>query len=406
MDSLINAAARALALGDPLRALNHVALRRDPAALAVRGIAMAQLEQPLRARELLRAAARAFGTHETAARARCLVAEAEVALASRILGWAPQTLSSAADDLARAGDRVNALHARLILVRRALLLGRIDEAGERLSALDLRAAPARHVAIAELARAEIALRSVRTRAARAALVRAASAAQRSHVPALIHEVERAGALLEQPAARELRDGEERLLRIDEVEALLRSRTLVLDGCARSLRRGSRVVALVRRPVLFALVRTLCEHWPRAADRDVLIARAFAARRSNESHRVRLRVELGRLRRLCAGIARIEPTATGFVLRPLRASVVRTLLPPVEGDDGALLALLADGQAWSSSALALALGQSQRNVQRALAEQLELGHVRALGAGRARRWLCAPRFGIATTLLLPTALAPG
>jgi hypothetical protein len=406
VDSLVNAAARALALGDPLRALNHVALRDDPPALALRGIAMAQLEQPARARELLRAAARGFGPHEARARARCLVAEAEVALASRDLAWSVRAPSAAADLLDRSGDRVNALHARLILVRRALLLGRLGEAEERLSVLELRDAPPLHAAIAELARAEIALRSLRTRHARAALARAASAAHRSHVPVLIHEVEQALAFLEQPAARELCRGDEHALRLGDVEKLLRSRTLVLDGCGRSLRRGTRVVALARRPVLFALARALCERSPEPLDRDVLIARAFDARRINDSHRARLRVELSRLRRLCRGLARIEATATGFVLRPVGSRVVRVLLPPIEGEQGALLALLADGQAWSSSALALALGESQRNVQRALAELLEQGRVRALGAGRARRWLSPPRFGIATTLLLPTALAVG
>lgn len=404
MDALITAGARALALGDPLRALNHVALRNDPPALALRGIAMAQLEQPARARELLRAAARAFGEREPRARSRCIVADAEVALASRDLGFATRSLQSAADALARAGDRPNALHAHLILVRRALLLGRIGEAEARLAALNLDDAPPRHAAVAELARAEIALRSVRTRRARAALARAAGAAHRSRVPALIHEVEQALALLERPAAREVRDGEERPLRIDEVEELLRSRGVVLDGCARSLRRGTRVVALARRPVLFALARALCACWPEPVDRDVLIELAFDARRIDESHRARLRVELSRLRALCRGIARIDATATGFVLRPIRAASVRVLLPPIDGEDGALLALLTDGQAWSSSALALALGESQRNVQRALAALLEQGRVRALGAARARRWLSPPLPGIATTLLLTTALA--
>jgi len=180
--------------------------------------------------------------------------------------------------------------------------------------------------------------------------------------------------------------------------------VVLDGCTRSLRRGTRVIALARRPVLFALARALCERWPEPIDRDVLIERAFDARRINDSHRARLRVEMSRLRRLCRGVARIEATATGFALRPVRASAVRVLLPPIEGEQGALLALLADGQAWSWSALALALGESQRNVQRALAELLEQGRVRAAGTARARRWLSPPPSGIATTLLLPTTLA--
>jgi hypothetical protein len=334
------------------------------------------------------------------------VAEAEVALACRDLVWSVRAPSGAADVLERSGDRVNALHARLILVRRALLLGRIAEAEQRLSALQLREAPPVHAAIAELARAEIALRSLNTRRARSALARAARAAQRARVPALIHEVAQALATLEQPAARELRDGEEHAVPLGAVETLLRSRALVLDGCRRSLRRGARVVTLARRPVLFALARALCERWPKPLDRDVLIERAFEARRVNDSHRARLRVELSRLRRLCRGIARIEATTTGFALHPVGTRVVRVLRPPIEGEQGALLALLADGQAWSSSALALALGESQRNVQRALAELLEDDRVRALGAGRARRWVAPARFAIATTLLLPTALAVG
>jgi len=402
VDALITAAAHALALGDPLAALNRLALREDPAALALRGIAMAQLEQPARARELLRAAARAFGVHEARARARCLVAEAEVALASRDLAFSVRALAAAADTLDGRGDRANALHARLILARRALLLGRVDEAEERLAALELRAAPAMHTAVAELARAEIALRRIRTRPARRALGRAERAARASRVPALMREIELASDVLAQTAARELRAGQPHALRLDEVEAMLASSVLVLDGCARSVRRRRRVVALARRPVLFALARALCERWPEPVARETLIERAFETRRSNESHRVRLRVEIGRLRKLCAGVARIEATADGFALRPLRSAEVRILLPPIEGEQGALLALLADGQAWSSSALALAIGESQRSVQRSLANLLAADRVQSLGAGRARRWLAPPRLGIATTLLLTTA----
>jgi hypothetical protein len=401
VDALITAAAHALALGDPLAALNRVALRADPAALALRGIAMAQLEQPARARELLRAARRAFGVREARARARCLVAEAEVALATRDLSFSVRALADAADALDGRGDRGNALHARLILVRRALLLGRMDEAATRLASLELRAASPVHVTVAELARAEIALRRIRTRPARLALARAERAARRSRVPALVREIELAGGVLAQTAARELRAGQPHPLRLDAVEALLGSRVLVLDGCARSVRRGRRVVALARRPVLFALARALCERWPEPVPREVLIERAFETRHGNESHRVRLRVEIGRLRRLCAGVARVAATAEGFALRPLRAREVRVLLPPIEGEEGALLALLADGQAWSSSALALALGESQRSVQRALTDLLAAHRVHALGDGRARRWLAPPRLGIATTLLLPT-----
>src|SRR6185369_16286193 len=135
MDSLIAAAARALAAGDSLEALKRVALREDPPALALRGIAMAQLGEHPRSRELLRRAARGFGTHEELARARCVVAEAEVALAMRDLRGSPRTLAAAAATLEARSDRANALHGRLIAVRRLLLLGRLDEAASALASL-------------------------------------------------------------------------------------------------------------------------------------------------------------------------------------------------------------------------------------------------------------------------------
>src|SRR5919199_1472749 len=136
MDSLITAAARALAAGDPLGALKRVALRDDPPALALRGIAMAQLGDLARAKALLRAAARAFGPREIVSRARCVVAEAEVAFASRDLGWSAKALDAARATLETHGDRVNAAYARHLEVRRLLLLGRIDEAGRALARLD------------------------------------------------------------------------------------------------------------------------------------------------------------------------------------------------------------------------------------------------------------------------------
>src|SRR4030095_1684155 len=126
MDSLITAAARALVAGDPLGALKGVALRDDAPALALRGIAMAQLGDFRRAKTLLRRAAHAFGPHEVVARARCVVAEAEVALASRDLGWPAKALDAARATLEAQGDRANATHARHIEIRRLLLIGRIE----------------------------------------------------------------------------------------------------------------------------------------------------------------------------------------------------------------------------------------------------------------------------------------
>jgi len=406
MDSLIAAAARALAAGDALGALKRVALRDDPAALALRGIAMAQLGEHPRARELLRCAARGFGAHEEVARARCVVAEAEVALAMRDLGGSPRSLAAASATLEARADRANALQARLIAVRRLLLLGRLEEAAAALAHLDARDLPPRLAAVAELTAAELALRSLRTGPAQAALARAEEAAVRAGVPALLAEVAEARAALDRPAARRLFAGSEQALRLDEIAELLASGALVVDACRRGLRAGAAWRPLARRPVLFALARALAEAWPRDVDRHALILYAFGARRPNESHRARLRVEIGRLRALVAALARIEATARGFVLEPRGARGVAVLAPPIDGDQASLLALLSDGAAWSTSALALALGASQRTVQRALVELEAAGRVRSIGRARARRWLAPTLVGFTTILLLPAALPPG
>jgi hypothetical protein len=403
MDSLIAAAARGLAAGDALGALKRVALRDDPPALALRGIAMAQLGEHARARELLRRSARAFGTREPVSRARCIVADAEVALAMRELGTPTRALEMAAAVLDAHGDTVNALQARLVATRRLLLLGRLDQAAEVLPRVDGLAIPAMLAAVFELTRAELALRTLRVGAARAALERARDAARRSCVPALVAEANEALESLERPAARRLARAGERALTVDQVAALFESDALVVDACRRALRAGSVTLPLARRPVLFALARTLAEAWPGDVDRAALIARAFRTRRPDETHRARLRVELGRLRALAAGLARIDATARGFVLQPLRAREVVLLAPPIEGEEASLLALLGDGAAWSTSALALALDTSQRTVQRALVGLEQAGRVRSIGRARAQRWLAPPLTGFTTTLLLPAAI---
>ncbi len=401
MDSLIAAAARALVAGDALAALNCVALRDDPPALALRGIAMAQLGEHPRARELLRLAARGFGVHEELARARCVVAEAEVALAMRDIRGSPRTLAAASATLDAHADRANAMQARLIAVRRLLLIGRLDEASSALARLDARGLPPSLLVVAELAAAEVALRSLRTAAAQAALARAHEAAERAGVPALQAEVTEARAALDRPAARRVHAGREMPLRLGDVEALLASGALVIDACRRGLRAGAIWQPLARRPLLFTLVRVLAEAWPGDVDRSELIARAFRTRHPDESHRARLRVEIGRLRALVAPLARIEASARGFSLRSDGDVVV--LVPPIDGDQASLLALLADGAAWSTSALALALGASQRTVQRALVELEAARQVRSIGRGRAQRWLSPPLAGFTTILLLPAAL---
>ncbi|HSY04775.1 MAG TPA: hypothetical protein VK803_02445 [Steroidobacteraceae bacterium] len=403
MDSLITAAARALAAGDPLGALKRVALRDDAPALALRGIAMAQLGDLARARTLLRRAARAFGPKEAVARARCVVAEAEIALVSRDLAWPAKALEAARTTLEAHGDRVNAAHARYLEARRLLLIGRLDEAERTLAALDAAPLPPASRAAHELVVAGIALRRLQTRAARAALERAGHAAHLAAIPALTAEVASATLVLSTPAARLIARGEERLLRLEEVEALLASGALVVDACRHVLRDARTVISLASRPVLFALARALAEAWPADVARDALVARAFRAKRADESYRARLRVELGRLRKVLRTLAGVSATPRGFALLPRRAREVAVLAPPVEEEHAALLAFLADGESWSSSALALALGGSQRNVQRALDALAAACKVQSLGRGRARRWLTPPVPGFPTTLLLPAPL---
>jgi len=410
MDSLITAAARALAAGDPLGALKRVALRDDAPALALRGIAMAQLGDLVRAKALLRRAARAFSPREAVARARCVVAEAEIALASRDLGWSAKALEAARTTLDAHGDRVNAAHARYLEVRRLLLIGRLDEAELMLADLDPSPFPPASRTVHELVVAGIAMRRLRTNEARAALARAGHAAQMAGIPALTAEVESASLVLSTPAARRIARGEERLLLLEDVEELLTSNALVVDACRHVVRDARTLVPLARRPVLFAIARALAEAWPGDVTRDVLLARAFGARLADESHRARLRVEVGRLRRVLRTLADVSATKRGFAMAPHRAREVVVLARPIEDEHSdetaSVLAFLADGESWSSSALSLALGRSQRTVQRALDSLAAAGKVQSFGRGRARRWMTPPVPGFTTTLLLPAPLPVG
>src|ERR1039457_4788384 len=230
MDSLITAAARALAAGDPLGALKRVALRGDAPALALRGLAMGQLGVLVRAKALLRSAARAFGAKEGVARARCIVAEAEIALVTRDLGWPAKALDAARATLEQHGDRVNAAHGRYLDVRRLLLIGRLDEAERRLAELDTAPFPPASRAAHELVVMGIAMRRLRTGAARAALARAERAAQHAGIPALTAEVESASLVLNTPAPRLIVRRKERLVLLEDVELLLASTALVVDAC--------------------------------------------------------------------------------------------------------------------------------------------------------------------------------
>ena len=403
MDSLITAAARALAAGDPLGALKRVALRDDAAALALRGIAMAQLGDFARARALLRRASRAFSPKEAVARARCIVAEAEVAFVSRDLDWSAKSLKSALAILEEHGDRVNAAHARLLESRRLLLIGRVEEAERELAELDTGAlAPASRAAY-ELVVTGIAVRRLRTKDARGALARAERAVREARIPALAAEVESAYLVLSTPAARLVSGGQNRVLELEDVERLLASDALVVDACRYVVSHQGRTISLATRPVLLALARTLGEAWPSDVPRDVLIARAFGSTFTDESHRARLRVEVARLRAAIRPVAEVSATKRGFALEPRRARKVVVLARPIDEEHAGVLAFLSDGESWSTSALALTLGKSQRTVQRALDELATAGKVQSFGRGRARRWMTPPMPGFTTALLLSPSL---
>jgi hypothetical protein len=247
------------------------------------------------------------------------------------------------------------------------------------------------------------MRRLRTKAAGAALARAGNAARRARIPALAAEVASAVLVLNTPAARLIAGGKERLLLLEEVEALLASKAFVVDACRYAVRDESKVVSLARRPVLFALARALGEAWPGDVPRDTLVARVFRAKRADESYRARLRVEVARLRTVLRTLADVNATKRGFALAPRLAGEVVVLALPVDEEYAAVLAFLADGESWSSSALALALGTSQRTVQRAVDSLAASGKVQAFGRGRARRWMTPPMPGFTTTLLLPTPL---
>jgi hypothetical protein len=197
----------------------------------------------------------------------------------------------------------------------------------------------------------------------------------------------------------------RLLPLQDVEALLGSRALVVDACRHVVRDARTVVSLAGRPVLFALARALGEAWPADVTRSTLIARAFRAKFTDESHRSRLRVEIGRLRKMLRTLVDVNATEQGFALVPRNGQEIVVLARPVEEKHTDVLALLTDGESWSSSALALALGESQRTVQRALDELAISGKVQSFGRARSRRWMTSPVAGFTTTLLLPAPL-PG
>jgi len=406
MDVALAAAAHSLSRGDPLDALRAVALRDDPPALALRGVSMAQLGEFATARKLLARAGRAFRGRNAGAHARCLAAEAEVALECRDLDVARRGFEAAIPLLEAAGDPGNAWFCRLQLARRLVLLGRLRDAGAALARLDPRGLPPRMHALVALLAADVAVRRVCPHDARVALGRALVAARAAGIPALIADVRRALDDLEAPVGRLVERGTERLVTLRDVARVNATTDVLVDTSRREVRRGTTTVSLVRRPVLLALAAALGESWPGAASRDTLIGRAFGSRLfATESMRVRLRVEIGRLRRALARVATVHATPDGFALVARGGRVVRVLHPPTDGA-GTLLALLSGGEPWSTSALAAALGTSARTVQRALLDLESRGKVRGLGAGRARKWTTIGLPGFTTALLLVAQASRG
>jgi len=405
LDEATAAAARALAVGDPLGALNLVSLRDDAPCLALRGIAMAQLGDFGLARSLLRRAAQEFGPGQPVARARCVVAETEVALVSRDLGPDNKALSAAADLLEQRGDGVNAAHARYLALRWLILVGRLNEAERVIETLDPSPLPPALRSSHSVVAATLALRRLRAAEALAHLSDAETYARRARIPALLAEVEGIRASFERPVARLIERDSERLLTIEEVEGVLNSGALVIDACRRAVRDATTATAMSTRPVLFELVRALAEAWPGDVPREELVERVFQLGLEDELDRLRLRVEVGRLRTLLGPLADVVATKQGFSLSPRRATAVSVLALPVEQKHAEVLALLADGESWSSSALALALGARQRTVQRSLEALSVEGKIQSVGGGRSCKWMTPPVLGFATSLLLPGAL-PG
>jgi len=412
MDPQLRAAAQALSRGDPLRALKYVALRQDAQALALRATALAQLGEYKEAKELFKRACKGFSQSEAVARARCVVALAEVALASRELTAADAGLDRAIDVLQRHNDLANARYAQLLHARYALSLGNVALAQARLEAIDAlltrgsarldvgSVAPALR-SVLELTRAEVALRRAEPQKARTALVRAEKAAARANIPALSAEVAGAKRALEQPVARLATANGSELLSLDQVALLLAKGSFVVDASRRTVQQGASRVSFEIRPVLFALACRLAEASPNEVSREELIRVGFGMQRQSDSLRARLRVAMGRLRKQLAPLADLEAKRLGFALRP-HSPPAYVLLPPASDDATSLLALVSDGEAWATSALALALGWSQRSVQRALSTLEENRRVQSLGRGKNRRWLASPLHGFATHLLLPVS----
>ena len=399
METPLAAAARALSLGDALSALKWLGRRTDAQSRAMRGAALSQLGEFASARAQLRAALRTLGATDGLLRARCLAAEAEIALALGDLRWSAEPVVRAVAELQAAGDARNAAYLQLVAARAALRLGRPADAERLLRHAELAPAAPLERTFAELVRVELAAKRSDPALLTSALAIAGAAADRAAIPALISEVARIRDHYEGPTAVISSRGKARTASFCEVCALGRSEDVVIDGGGREVRASGTRVSFARRPVLFEVLRVLAEAWPEAVPRDALIARAFGARRPNESHRIRLRVEIGRLRRVMRPLLGVIAAGPGYALSA--TSEVVLVLPLEESPASRLLSLMHGGEAWRASSLALALDVSERTVQRSLGELESAGKVGPTGNGRGRRWVRL--FVIPTDLLLPPRL---
>jgi hypothetical protein len=388
-------AGRALGRGDPLRALGLVGRTDSALALTVRGVAYAQLGDLELAREsLLRAVSL---SDEPRTRARARAALVEIALSTGDPAAAARAAKASAEELDAIGDERNAAMQRLVLARAEVLLGRLGEARrvvEQVLSTDV--APDVR-AVASLAEAEIAIRALAATEAREALARARLALEHAPHPLLARELLAIERELSLPVARTWRAGVSRSADLFTIEGVSRGEVLLVDACRRVVVAGRATIPLGRRPILFALLHALARVWPESVPRDVLIFHAFQARRVNASHRARLRVEIGRLRRVLDGLA-AEPTATraGYALSSERDVV--TLLPPSDDEAARVALLLGDGASWSAQGLAEHAGISKRTAQRALGALVESGAAFRMRQGKSFRYT-RPGAPIASRMLL-------
>jgi hypothetical protein len=376
-------AGEALGRGDPLRALNLVGTVSDARGLLLRGIAYAQMGDLDLARTSLQRATQATTSDRIRATARAALAE--IALNDGDPTAAAIAARASAIELETLGDLRNAAMQRLTLARTQVLLGQLGEARRVIAEVITRGdLEGDLVALASLAEAEVAIRSTLASSAQAALTRARRALQSAPNPLLFRAIAHLENELSRPIARLARRDSEQAIDLFAMETASRGDILLIDTCRRLAIAGRATVHLARRPILFSLLASLGRAWPSSAARDDLAAHAFEAKRINASHRSRLRVEMGRLRKMMDGLgAAPVATATGYRLAASRN--VAMLLPPTDADGDRVALLLGDGALWSAQSLAEHAGISKRTAQRALAALAEKKIVERTGKGRDLRY---------------------